>query len=66
MKTENEIVERLGEVRARLESIMSDRKARPRGGGTLGAKSLGALEGERAALAWVLDEPDPGPTPTVW
>jgi len=66
MKTESEITERLAKVRARLEFIVSDRKSRPRGGGTVGVKSLRVLEGERVALAWVLDEPDPGPTPTVW
>jgi hypothetical protein len=66
MKTKSEIAERLSEVRARLESIVSDRKAKPRGGGGSGIKSLRVLEGQRAALAWVLDEPDPGPTPTIW
>jgi hypothetical protein len=66
MKSEKEIAERLAEVRTRLEVVVSHRKAKPRGGGMLNQKTLRVLEGERTALAWVLDEPDPGPTPTFW
>ncbi len=66
MKTESEVAERLAKVRAGLESLVIGRKGKPRGGGTLGVKMLRVLEGERAALAWVLDEPDPGSTPTLW
>jgi len=66
MKTESEIRTRLQQVRKDLESIEKHRKSLPRGGGQLAIKRKRVLEGERGILAWVLDESDPGPSPTTW
>lgn len=66
MKTEREVTEHLAELRTRLASVDRERKAKPRGGGGANIKNKRVLEGEIAALAWVLGVPDAGPTPTGW
>jgi hypothetical protein len=66
MKTESEIRTRWQQVREDLESVEKHRKSLPKGGGGNGIKRKRILEGERAALAWVLDESDLGPSLTTW
>jgi hypothetical protein len=66
MKTESEIRTLWQQVRKDLESIEKRRKSLPKGGGTLDIKRKRILEGERAVLAWILGESDPGPSPTTW
>jgi hypothetical protein len=66
MKTENEIRARFEETRQKLGTTEKVRKAKPGGGYNSGIKMKRILEGERAALAWVLGEHDPGASPTTW
>lgn len=69
MKNEQEIADRLTELRKRLRKVTKLGKDHAKKTGanrsTLGIKSRRLIEGEIVGLTWVLGVPDPGRTPTI-
>jgi uncharacterized protein involved in exopolysaccharide biosynthesis len=69
MKSEAEITARLTDLRKRLEAEKDRHQDYKKQHGltrsNFAKKSQRVLEGEIAGLAWVVDVPDLGPTPTV-